>query len=231
MHSRRRYLLGLLSVIAVALVPVACSGGSSSSSSSSSSSVESSPIEDDSSSSSSSVDDVTDDDDEIVVSDPTTVHEMTEPGDFNIYFYRENGWGSRTYLWAWNDPVSENDNGSSYLVEMSGDTRVTLDGVPDTYRFVPFYFYFDYDYDAYADWNATEPVTLNLSGIEDIFEHLIFRSASGNYESVTVDVDSENLTEESSSDSSSYNIVVWEKGDGTAEIYYGFGDFVRAVNS
>ena len=100
------------------------------------------------------------------------------------------------HMWAWNSD-------GSYRIQASGDKLITVEGIDESYKFVPFYITLDHEYQVQTDWEGTKQGTLELSGaLENMFDGVLFYTGgSGNQtqnfmldlEDLEVSIDEEGL--------------------------------------
>lgn len=170
---------------------------------------------------------------EVIISDKT-IHDNTEPGDLNIYFYEMNGLGIeyRDWLYVFDDYGSD-------LFQMSGDTAVTLEEIGSDHAFLPWYINLGATYAVYDDWDITDLESANqhnirFNSVTDLGT-LIFRSDEnldngGQSVSQTdnIELDLYQLVAE---EDGTYNIFVVETTEGNnwvRNVYYGIDAFNEA---
>ena len=166
-------------------------------------------------------------------SDAKTIHEETEPGDFNIYLYTEQTVANREWLYGWTA------EGNAEF-QASGDVDVTLEGVDENYTFIPFYIDFNKEYEVKYGYNGSDGTgTWSLKeDLSNFFDGVLFKSENeGNGQGSKSDnftgFDTSKMVKD---DQGHYNLYLWEGGlteqgiPGNV-IYYTLGDFIAATDS
>lgn len=168
---------------------------------------------------------------EVIISDKT-IHDNTEPGDLNIYFYEMNdlgthGIGYRDHIWSYSD----SGYFSSYLIQMSGDDAVEVDGISSDHVFLPWYINFDITYATLSDenWGSSAHNIRFYSDFNNL-EQIIMRNAAGDSQApdpnnggIAIDT-SEIVAEEDGT----YNIFIIEDQGWSRYVLYGIDAFNSA---
>lgn len=140
-----------------------------------------------------------------------TIHTQSGPADLNIYFYSDSAsYEDRSWVYAWID------NGPSYRFQSSGDSAISLDGLPDNYKFIPVYIDFGQTYKTYSGWSGGDAdQDFTASSLDDpaLFSKIIFRSESGGSQTQDIIMDLSKVVDG--------NIYIFE-GRG---VYYSIDDF------
>ena len=106
------------------------------------------------------------------------------------------------HMWAWNSD-------GSYRIQASGDKLITVEGIDESYKFVPFYITLDHEYQVQTDWEGKKQGTLELSGdLENMFDGLLFYTGGGGAQTGNFTLDKDDI-EVSIDAEGNYNIFFW----------------------
>lgn len=131
------------------------------------------------------------------------------------------------HMWAWNSD-------GSYRIQASGDKLITVEGIDESYKFVPFYITLDHEYQVQTDWEGTKQGTLELSGaLENMFDGVLFYTGGSGNQTQNFMLDLEDL-EVSIDEEGHYNIFCWagypdDEGVGTNGIFYSVEEFNQGI--